>query len=62
VTITEKGEEAYQVSMRRRSVHDVMFALSAEERQQLAISLNKLMEKALEELENFYTSPFSNPR
>lgn len=59
VTITEKGEEAYRYAVKRRSVHNVMLSLTAKERQQFSVMLNKLLAAALNELEQYYTSPFS---
>jgi len=61
VSITEKGEAAYQKSVKRRSVRNVISVLSPEERRQLAHCLEKMLPKALEELEQYYSSPFSVP-
>ena len=50
VVITEKGKQAYYQSARRESILRIISALSEEERQQLNSCLNKLVNKAMEEL------------
>ena len=47
VTLTEQGREAYSQSMKQESIHKIMAALSEEERQQLASSLQALLAEAL---------------
>ena len=61
VSLTGKGEEVYRQSVHRRSVRNVFSVLSPEERRQLANCLEKMLPQALEELEQYYTSPFSVP-
>ena len=50
VYITEKGREAYKNAIRREVVHRIIPSLSKEQRQQLAVCLEILRDKALEEL------------
>ncbi len=50
VEITEKGYEAIRDAGRMESVHRIMTALSKEEHRQLRVILQKLWNKALEEL------------
>ena len=47
ITLTEKGKKAYDQSLRRESIHEIMPALSKEERQLLSSCLEKLRDKAL---------------
>ena len=49
VVITEKGQQAYEQSIKGETIHQVMSSLSKEERQQLSSCLQKLRSKALEE-------------
>jgi len=50
IAMTEKGKKAYQQTIKRDSIHKVMSCLSPEERRQLRANLEKLWNKALEEL------------
>ena len=50
VVITEKGQQAYNQSTRRKSIQRIMSALSDEERQQLKSFLQSLKDRALDEL------------
>ena len=50
VSITKKGEEAYQLSSKRGPIHRVMNALSQTERKQLGPLLEKILFAASEEL------------
>ncbi len=50
VTLTEKGEQAFEKSIIRESYHRVMSVLPLEESQQLWSSLEKLRNVALEEI------------
>jgi len=50
VVITEEGQQAYQQSTKRESIHRIMSSLSEEDRQQLRSYLEVLQNKALEEL------------
>lgn len=58
VTLTEKGRQVYNKSVKRESIHRVMSALSEEERQQLGVYLEKLRDIALKELRIGYKPPF----
>jgi len=51
IVITEKGQQAYNQSTRRKSIQRIMSALSDEERQQLKSFLQTLKDRALDELE-----------
>lgn len=61
VALTEKGEDAYRQSSKRESIHRIMSGLSKEERQQVRASLEKLWNKALEELGGDSKAPFIFP-
>lgn len=50
VALTEKGEKAYSQSAKRKSIRRIFSCLSVEERQQLAELLERLRNKALEDL------------
>lgn len=50
VEMTEKGQQAYEYSVERETLHRVMSALSEEERDQFGSCLVKLRNKALEDL------------
>ena len=50
VTITEKGREAVHDIKKMESLHEIMSSLTKEEHQQLRTILEKLWDKALEEL------------
>jgi len=50
VTMTQKGKRAYKQSMKLESVKNIMSCLSQEESQQLSSILEKLNNRALEEL------------
>ncbi len=58
-SITDKGRETYAHALGRRSVQNVMLSVSKEERQVMTDILNKMLSSALVELEQYYTSPFS---
>ena len=60
VAITEKGKEAYLQSTNRDIIHNIMCALSEEQRQQLQSYLMTVLEKTLEELTKQYR-PISLP-
>ncbi len=59
VAITEKGEQAYDQSSQRATIHNKMSALSEAERQQLMSLLQRLRDQALKELEEYSKPPFS---
>lgn len=46
IELTDKGHKAYSQTTERRSIHEIMAALSEEEREQLRTSLHKLLAKA----------------
>jgi len=58
VALTEKGEEALRQSSKRESIHRIMSGLSQEERRQVKTSLQKLWNKAMEELGGESEAPF----
>jgi len=58
VDLTEKGKQAYEKSSGRESIHHIISALSKEEHQQLSLYLQKLRDRALEELKPEYEVPF----
>lgn len=47
VALTEKGQEAYEQSTSRESIHRIVSCLSNEEREQMWSALNKLQDAAL---------------
>ncbi len=59
IAITEKGERAYHQSSQRATIHNIMSALSEAERQQLTSLLQRLSDRALKELGEYYKPPFS---
>ncbi len=50
VALTDKGEQAYENSIKRESIHKIMSSLSEEEHRQLNLCLRKLLDKTLKEL------------
>ena len=58
VSLTEKGQQALDLSMKRGSIYRIMSSLSEEQRQQLTSCLRILLDKALEELRMDRTPPF----
>ncbi len=60
IVITEKGQEAYNQSSRRTAIHNIMSALSEAERQQLMSLLQRLSDRALKELAEYYKPPFAS--
>lgn len=50
VALTKKGEESFERSIRRESIHQIMSSLSKEERELLRSTLRVLRKKALKEL------------
>ncbi len=59
ISLTEKGREVYQLSMKLESVRNIMAVLSEKDREKLASILLKVREKALKELVNRRRPPFS---
>ena len=58
VVLTEKGHKAYKRAIKRELVHRVLSVLSEEEHQQLRACLQKLRDKAFEEIGVAYKPPF----
>ena len=58
ITLTEEGEQAYKQSLKRESIREITSCLSEEERQQLSSSLEKLRDKALEQITPKNKVPF----
>jgi DNA-binding MarR family transcriptional regulator len=50
VTLTEKGKKAHEITSKRSPIHHVMSVLSEEESEQFHQTLNKILNKAGEEL------------
>ena len=50
VTLTEKGEKAYQQSRARNSIHGILSCLSEKEREDLRTYMKTLRNRALDEL------------
>jgi len=50
VSMTDKGRQAYNKSLKRKSIHRIMSALAEEERQQLWSRLETARNKALKEV------------
>lgn len=50
VVLTRKGQEAYYHGEKGKAINKIMSVLSDEEKQQLVVSLDKLREKAVENL------------
>jgi DNA-binding MarR family transcriptional regulator len=50
ITLTEKGKEAYEQSLKMESIHEILSCLSEEERKQLYATLQKLRDAALTSL------------
>ena len=61
VSLTEKGHQAYQLSLSREYLNRIISSLSAEERRQMMSSLRTLRDKALEELGIEDKPPFPFP-
>jgi len=62
VAMTEKGRQAYSQSTKRESIHRILTALSEKECQQIRTCLEKLRNKALEELGTASRPPFPPSR
>jgi len=58
VSLTEKGEQVYEYSTKRESIHRIIEALSEEECVQLASYLRTVRDKALEENGEDLNLPF----
>jgi DNA-binding MarR family transcriptional regulator len=59
IAMTEKGEQAYNQSTQRTTIHNIMSALSEAEHQQLMSLLQRLRDQALKELGEYAKPPFS---
>ena len=59
IAITEKGQQAYNQSSQRATIHNIMSALSEAEHQQLMSLLQRLSDQALKELGEYHKPPFS---
>ena len=51
ITLTSKGLEVYHQSAKRESLHTIVSSLSIEERRQLRSHLQKLLRRALQEIQ-----------
>jgi DNA-binding MarR family transcriptional regulator len=58
ITLTEKGQKAYEQSLKRKSIHQIMGCLSKEEYEQLTSILIKLRNKATKVLDYKQKVPF----
>ena len=58
VTLTEKGNHIYKESLKRKSLREILSCLSAEERQLLDSSLEKLRDEAMKNLSTKRKEPF----
>jgi DNA-binding MarR family transcriptional regulator len=58
ITLTEKGEQAYQSSLNRNSIREVLSEFSKDERRQLNAMLTRLRNKALQDLTQRSTDVF----
>jgi DNA-binding MarR family transcriptional regulator len=47
ISLTEKGKEAYEQSLKMESIHEILSCLTEDERKQLYATLQKLRDKAL---------------
>jgi len=61
VAMTEKGQEAFHQSLKRESIHRIMSAISKKQCRQMTRCLEKLWDKALEELGISQKPPFPLP-
>ncbi|MBI4331747.1 MAG: winged helix-turn-helix transcriptional regulator [Chloroflexi bacterium] len=61
IEVTERGAQAYRMSLERRSVHRILSALSDEDRQRLWSCLDKLYKKSSKELGLKYKEVFPRP-
>ena len=58
ISITEKGQNAYQKSNIRESLHEIMSVLSEEEHEQIESSMKKLRDQAIKHTVDIPTLPF----
>ena len=52
VTMTEKGRDAYQASLKRETFHNIMSVLTDEEREQLRATMSKVWLRTLQEVKH----------
>ncbi len=55
VVLTEKGQKAYQYSLKRDSIHNIIGCLSKEEQKQFESFLVRIRERALQEIQELDT-------
>lgn len=58
ISLTDKGREAYERSLKIESIREVLSCLSEEERKQLWVTLGKLRDKALKSVSLDILLPF----
>lgn len=58
ISLTDKGREAYEQSLKIESIREVLSCLSEEERKQLWVTLGKLRDKALKSVSSEILLPF----
>ena len=58
ISLTEKGKQAYNNTLKRESIRNTIATLSEEERQQLYSYMQKLRDKALNDIRAGYRLPF----
>ncbi len=51
ISLTEKGEQTYQLAIKSDSLQDVMVEISEEDRQQLFVILKRLRDQALKKID-----------
>ena len=50
VVLTKSGRQAYELTKKRHSIHKVMSVLSKQEQEQMMCMLQRIWDKAIEEL------------
>jgi DNA-binding MarR family transcriptional regulator len=60
IILTSKGEQVYTAAIGMKSIHDIMSGMSAEERNQLKVILEKLRNKAQKKLGRKYKLPYES--
>ncbi len=58
ISMTDKGREAYEYSLKRESIYQLMSSLSPKEKQRLNVLLRKLLDASLAELRIKRNVPF----
>ena len=59
VTITDKGQKAFKQSLKRKSIHQIMSALSEKEKDDLFVLLDKLRSKSVKVAKISFKPPFN---